>query len=99
LKENTVELHKEYKEKMGAQLKWSAQVNLLEARIDSFTADMKIMRAEEIQALRAKQHAAADKMKELGKASGEAWDQVRVTADRMWDDLKTGLTDAQSKFK
>ncbi len=95
-----MELHKEYKEKMGAQLKeWNAQVNLLEAKIDNFTADMKIMKAEEIQALRAKQRTATDKMKELGKASGEAWDQVRVTADKMWDDLKTGLTDAQSKFK
>jgi hypothetical protein len=95
-----MELHKEYKEKMSAQLKeWSAQVNLLEAKMDNFTADMKIKRAEEIQALRAKQHAAADKIKEIGKASGEAWDQVRITADKMWDDLKTGLTDAQSKFK
>ncbi|UCV24596.1 sll1863 family stress response protein [Ferribacterium limneticum] len=95
-----MELHKEYKEKMSAQLKeWSAQVNLLEAKMDNFTADMKIMRAEEIQALRAKQHAVADKMKELSKASGEAWDQVRIAADKMWDDLKTGLTDAQSKFK
>lgn len=93
-------MQKEYKEKLDAQLKeWSAQVNLLEARIDSFTADMKIMRAEEIQALRAKQHAASEKLKELGKATGDAWEQVRVTADKMWDDLKKGLSDAQSKFK
>lgn len=93
-------MQKEYKEKLDAQLKeWSAQVNLLEARIDSFTADMKIMRAEEIQALRAKQHAASEKLKELGKATDDAWEQVRVTADRMWDDLKKGLSDAQSKFK
>lgn len=95
-----MELHKEYKEKMDAQLKeWSAQVKLLEAKMDGFTADMKIMRAEEIQALRAKQHAAADHMKEIGKASGAAWEQVKVTADKMWDDLKSGLSDAQSKFK
>ena len=95
-----MELHNAYKEKMSAQLKeWSAQINLLEAKIDNFTAEMKIMRAEDIQALRTKQHAAADKMKELGKATGEAWEQVRVTADKMWDDLKAGLTDAQSKFK
>ena len=95
-----MDLHKEYKEKMEAQLKeWSAQVNLLEAKIDNFTADMKIMRAEEIQALRARQRATADKMKELGKSTGEAWEQVRVTADKMWNDLKAGLTDAQSKFK
>jgi len=95
-----MELHNAYKEKMSAQLKeWSAQINLLEAKIDNFTAEMKIMRAEDIQALRTKQHAAADKMKELGKATGEAWEQVRVTADKMWDDMKTGMTDAQSKFK
>lgn len=95
-----MEQHHAYKERMGAQLKeWSAQINLLETRMDHFTAEIKIMRAEEIQALRAKQHAAADKMKELGKASGEAWDQVRITADKMWDDLKAGMTDAQSKFK
>jgi len=95
-----MELHNAYKEKMSAQLKeWGAQITLLEAKIDNAAADMKIMRAEDIQALRAKQHAAADKMKELGKATGEAWEQVRVTADKMWDDMKTGLTDAQSKFK
>lgn len=95
-----MELHNQYKEKMGAQLKeWGAQVNLLEAKMDNFTAEMKIMRSEEIQALRAKQHAVNEKMMELGKASGEAWEQVRTTADKMWEDLKTGLSDTQSKFK
>lgn len=89
-----------YQQKMAAQLKeWGNQIDLLETRMDSFAAEMKIMRIEEIQALRTKQHAAADKMKELGKASGDAWQQVKITADRMWDDLKTGISDAQSKFK
>jgi hypothetical protein len=95
-----MELHNAYKQKMGAQLKeWSAQINLLEAKMDNLAAEMKIMRAEDIHALRAKQHEAADKMKELGKATGDAWDQVKLTADKMWDELKTGLTDAQKKFK
>jgi hypothetical protein len=95
-----MELHKQYKEKMEAQLKeWSAQINLLEAKVDNFTADMKIKQRQELQALRARQHAATEKMKELGKASGEAWDQMRVTVDKMWDELKKGLSDAQSKFK
>lgn len=89
-----------YQQKMAAQLKeWGNQIDLLETRMDSFAAEMKIMRIEEIQALRTKQHAAADKMKELGKATGDAWQQVKITADRMWDDLKTGVSDAQSKFK
>jgi len=95
-----MELHKRYQEKMGAQLKeWNAQVNLLEARIDNFTADMKIVGAEEIQALHTRQHKVAEQMKELGKASGEAWEEVSVTTDKMWDDLKSGLSEAQSKFR
>jgi len=95
-----VEAKNEYKQKMSAQLKeWGTQIDLLETRMDKFAADMKIMRIEEIQALRTKQHAAADKMKELGKATGDAWEQVKITADRMWDDLKNGVSDAQSKFK
>lgn len=95
-----MELHKEYKARMGAQLKeWSTQVNLLETRMDNFTADLRIMRSEEIQALRAKQHAATAKMTELGKSSGAAWDELRATADIMWEDLKAGLREAQSKFK
>jgi hypothetical protein len=45
------------------------------------------------------QHAALDKMKELETASSEAWDQVKKTADKVWDDLKTGVADAHAKFK
>lgn len=89
-----------YKQKMAAQMKeWSAQVDLLEAKLDNVSADMRVKRAEELQALRARQRAAAEKMKELGKSTGEAWEQVKSTADKMWDDFKTGLADAQSKFK
>lgn len=95
-----MDLHDAYKEKLRTQLKeWGAQINLLEAKMDNFAAEMKIMRAEEIHALRAKQHAAAEKMTELGKATGEAWEQVKVTTDKMWEDLKVGMADAQSKFK
>lgn len=36
---------------------------------------------------------------ELEKASGEAWEQVKETADKIWDDLKAGVADAHSKFK
>jgi hypothetical protein len=38
-------------------------------------------------------------MKELEKASEHAWDQVKDTADKLWDDLKHGIADAHSKFK
>ena len=78
---------------------WDAQINLLEAKVENAGADIKLKRVKAIHELRAKQRAASDKMKELGKASGEAWDRVKVTADKIWDELKTGIADAHSKFK
>ncbi|MGB6190238.1 sll1863 family stress response protein [Aeromonas molluscorum] len=95
-----MEAYEAYREKMSAQLKeWGSQISLLEAKMDNLSADMKIKRTHEIQALRAKQHAASDQMEVLGKESGESWEQVKLTADKIWNDLKIGLADAQSKFK
>jgi hypothetical protein len=95
-----MEIQDAYKQKLGAQLKeWSAQINLLEAKAANAAADVKVKAAEELRELRAKQRAAAGKMKELGKAGAEAWDQVRESADKIWAELKTGVANAQSKFK
>lgn len=89
-----------YQQKMAAQLKeWGAQIKLLEAKMENAGADIRLKRGEELRALHLKQQAAAEKMRELGKSTGEAWLQVKLTADKVWDDLKTGLGEAQSRFK
>ncbi len=94
-----MQIQEAYKQKMAAQLnEWNAQISLLEAKVKNAGADMKVKHAEQLQELRAQQHAAIEKMKELEKASGEAWEQVKQTADKMWDDLKAGVASAQSKF-
>jgi recombinational DNA repair ATPase RecF len=95
-----MEIQEAYKQKMAAQLKeWSAQIKLLEAKAENAGADIKVKRAEVLDELHAKHRAASDKYQELGKASGEAWEQVKVTADKIWEDLRTGIADAHSKFK
>lgn len=95
-----MEIKDAYKQKMEAQLKeWDAQINLLEAKLESAGADNKVQRAKQLGELRAKQTAASEKMLELGKASGAAWDQVKETADKVWTDLKTGMEDARSTFR
>jgi len=95
-----MKIQEAYKQKMAAQLKeWNAQIKLIEAKVENAGADMKIKGAEELHELRAKQHAASEKMKELEKASGDAWAQVKETADKIWEDLKAGIADAHSKFK
>lgn len=95
-----MELHEVYKQKMAAQLKeWNAEIALLEAKANNAGADIKVKFAQEFEDLHAKRHAADEKMKELEKASGDAWGQVRITADKVWEDLKNGMAAAQARFK
>ena len=95
-----MEVQNAYRKKMATQLKeWTAQINLLEARLDKLGGDVRVKGAGELHELRLRQRAAGEKMKELGKSSGEAWEQAKETADKMWDEFKAGLTNTQSKFK
>lgn len=88
-----------YQEKFAAQMKeWSAQIALLEAKAGNTGADLRLKRDEELNKLRQHQQAALDKMQELTTASGEAWDLARLTTDKLWDDIKTGIKAASSKF-
>ncbi len=95
-----MEIQEAYKQKMAAQLKeWNAQIDLLKARAENAGADMTVKRAEVLHELSAKQRAAAEKMQELEKSTGAAWEQVKETADKIWEDLKAGVADAHAKFK
>ncbi len=95
-----MEIKEAYKQKMTTQLQeWVAEINLLDAKVKSAESDMKIKGAQQLQELRAKQRAASEKLTELGKSSGEAWDQLTATTDKIWEDLKAGLKEAQAKFK
>jgi len=89
-----------YKKKMAAQLKeLDAQINLYEAKLENVGADIKIKHTENIQALRAKRQAVNEKLNELGDASSDAWDSLKESTDKLWSDLKSGVAEAQAKFK
>lgn len=95
-----MEIQTAYKQKKAAQLKeWGAQINLLEAKIENMGATLKLEQSVQIKALRAKEQAATEALKDLGKASGAAWEQVKLTADKVWDELKVGVAEAHAKFK
>ena len=95
-----MEIQKAYQQKMAAQLKeWSAQLDLMEAKASNVSADIEVMRANELLALREKLNSASKKMNEYEKTSGEAWEEIKVTADKVWEDIKTGLAAAHLKFK
>jgi len=85
---------------MAAQLKvWGAQINVFEAKAARAGAQIRFGCDEDIRGLRAKQIAVTEKMQELETASGEAWAQIKDTADIVCQDLKTGLAAAHAKFK
>jgi len=96
----TVKLQDAYNHKMAEQLKvWGAQINVFAAKADRAGAHIRFRRDEEIRELRSQYHAATVKMQELENSSGEAWTEIKETADVVWLDLKTGLAAAHSKFK
>ncbi|MGH8556427.1 MAG: hypothetical protein ACRESZ_02980 [Methylococcales bacterium] len=90
----------EYIESLAAELKeWSAHIDLLTAKMDNAAEHARLKYAEELDNLRAMQHSATEKMKELEEASGDAWETVKQTADKVWDDFRAGIASASAKFK
>jgi len=95
-----MEVKNAYQNKMEAQLKeLSAKIDLLEAKVGSAKADMRVVQAKELHELRSKWRVATEKMKELENSSGEAWEQVKETADQIWEELKSGVSKAHDKFR
>jgi hypothetical protein len=89
----------EYIDSMASELKeWSAQGDLLAAKTEKSVGMIKLKYAEQLNAFRTKHQEANEKMKEYQEASGDAWEATKDTADKVWDDLKTGLNSAAAKF-
>lgn len=89
-----------YKEKLQAQLKeWDAQIKLLAAKMESTGADAKLKYAQELEKLRATQHEAVEKMKELDAATIDAWDKLKESADKTWAEMKNNMANLFSKLK
>jgi DNA mismatch repair ATPase MutS len=77
---------------------WSAQIDLLAAKTEKSVGVVKLKYLPELDGLRAKQHAAMEKLKELENASDDAWG-VKESADQVWDELRASLANAALIFK
>ncbi|WGS88230.1 coiled coil domain-containing protein [Methylomonas sp. UP202] len=90
----------EYIEILATQLReWSADIDQLSEKTEKAAALVKLNYIEELNALRAKQLAAEAKMTELEASGHEGWDAMKLTADRVWDDLRSSLADVAAKLK
>ncbi len=90
----------EYIESLASELKeWSAQIDRLSAKLDKSAGMVKLKYIEDVNALHVKEQAAGARIKEISEASGDAWKTAKETTDKIWDDLRSGLATAVSKFK
>ena len=95
-----MEVHEAYKNKMVAQLKeWSAQIDLLEAKMVGLGADISLKRAEQIKTLRKMHVAASEKLTELDAVTEQAWDDVKSTTDKMWGEFKDGIEKVRTSLR
>ena len=100
IREENMDSKEAYKQKLNAQIKeWNAQINLLNAKIENKGADLKLKYSKELDALKEKQDDVLQKIKELDESTTENWEKIKVTADQMLSDLKTGLNNAISRLK
>ncbi len=89
-----------YKHRRTAELEeWGTQINQLEARLENMEAHLMSGHVEQFNELRTKQRAAVENLKELGHDSNAAWTQVKISADEIWEDLKTSLSDIKSRLE
>jgi uncharacterized protein YoaH (UPF0181 family) len=90
----------EYIEILATELREvSAQIDELTTKTNNAAALVKLNYEEDLALLRAKQQAAVEKMQELDDHRGEAWEELKDTAEIVWNELRTGVASAVAKFK
>jgi hypothetical protein len=89
-----------YKQKIEAELEL-AQAKLAEfkAQAKSSAADARIKNAKQVDDLEQKIDATKAKLKELGEASDDAWEQLKVGVESAWGALSAAIRNAAAKFK
>jgi len=89
-----------YKQKIEAELEL-AQAKLAEfkAQAKSSAADTRIKYSKHVDELDQKVVATRAKLKELGEASDDAWEQLKVGVESAWGALSAAIRNAAAKFK
>lgn len=78
---------------------WGDEVEKLRVKADRIGSEAKGKFQEQAEELRIKQESARQKLHELRKAGGEAWEDLQGGAEAALDDLKKTLEKAVKKWK
>lgn len=92
-------LKDDYVEKLKAQLdEWSAEIDVLDARLHQVDADLRIKYGEQVDNLRLKRDDAKLKLLELQGSAGDAWQELKKGSDEAWEVIKHAVSEARKKF-
>jgi len=78
---------------------WGDEVEKLREKADKLGSEAKEKFQEQAEELRVKQDSARQKLHELRKSGGEAWEDLQAGAEAALDDLKKTLEKAVKKWK
>ncbi len=89
-----------YQKKFDAQMEeWSAQISLFKAKADKAGAEAKLEYYRLIESLQRRQTGIRTKLQELKAAGDEAWEDLKVGAEKARAEVKTAFDSAAARFK
>lgn len=89
-----------YTQKIEAELELvQAKLAEFKARAKSLTADARIKHAKQVDDLEQRVDAMKAKLKELGNASEDAWEQLKDGVENTWGTLQSAVQDIVTNFK
>ena len=89
-----------YKQKIEAELELAqAKLDQFKAQTKISTADARIKYAKNVEEIEQRVSATKAKLKELGEASEEAWEQLKDGVESAWGALSAAIRNAAAKFR
>jgi flagellar motility protein MotE (MotC chaperone) len=89
-----------YKQKIEAELELAqAKLAKFRAQAKSSAADVRLKYTKQVDELEQKFHATKTRLKELGEASDEAWEELKGGVESAWGALSNAIRNAAAKFK
>jgi hypothetical protein len=89
-----------YKQKIEAELELAqAKLDQFKAQAKISTADARIKYAKHVDEIEHRVGATKAKLKELGEASEDAWEQLKDGVESAWGALSVAMRNAAAKFK
>lgn len=89
-----------YVKKIQAKLdEWNADIDALEARMQTAQADVRLALNRRLDALRVQRDDVAAKLQALRNASGEAWQDLTAGMELAWESMSEALRSAWSHFR